>query len=114
MHLSAEAIAGWIKMGLEILWPNGVLYESKLPLMPEESNELVEKTKALLTSAFPDQVHANLGSNIADDGVDILHEMLQNRMVVKSLFYMLLDLLWLEIFPELHDILACGSALETD
>lgn len=113
-QLSAEAIAGWIKMGLEMLWPNGVLYESKPPLTPEESDELVEKAKTLLTSSFPDQVRAILGSNIAADGVDILHEMLQNRMVVKSLFYMLLDLLWLEIFPELHDILTCGSALETD
>jgi hypothetical protein len=113
-YLSADAIAGWIKMCLELIWPDGLFFDSSPPLTPDQSSELAEKTKALLSSAFPDQVRAILGSNIADDGVEILHEMLQNRMVVKSLFYMLFDLLWLEIFPEFHDILTCGSALETE
>ena len=43
---------------------------------------------------------------------EALHEMLQNRMVVKSMFYMLLDLVWEEIFPEMKDILTCGEALD--
>lgn len=112
--LSADAIAGWIEMGLDMLWPDGVFYESSPASTPEESQELADKVKTLLTSAFPDQVRSVLGSNIADDGVLVLHEMLQNRAVLKSLFYMFFDILWLEIFPEFQDFLTGAEALEND
>jgi len=41
-----------------------------------------------------------------------MHEMLQNRVVVKSLFYMLIDLLWIEVFPELRDSLSGDDPLK--
>ena len=46
-----------------------------------------------------------LGKELTKDGLDVVHEMLQNRVVVTSLFYMLFDLLWIEVFPELRDVL---------
>ena len=113
-YLNPEAIAGLIKMGLDMLWPDGVFYESSPALTPEQSQELAEKAKMLLMNAFPDQVRAILGAEITEDGLEMLHEMLQNRLVLKSLFYMFVDLLLLEVFPEFQDFLTGGCALESD
>ena len=73
-----------------------------------------QTSKDLLHSSFPEQVRAILGQELTRDGIEIFHEMLQNRMVVKSMAYMLLDLLWVEVFPELGDVMPCGSALNID
>ena len=41
-----------------------------------------------LHGGFPEQITAILGQELTEDGLDMVHEMLQNRIVVKSLFYM--------------------------
>ena len=38
-----------------------------------------------------------------DKGIDTLHEIIQNKVVLKTLTYTLLDLLLLELFPEIED-----------
>jgi hypothetical protein len=111
-HLSADALAGWIDYGLSMLWPDGVFFESKPPTTPEESKEMSDKALEKLPLIFPDQVRAIIGQEITQDGLEMLHEMLQNRVVTKSLAYMLFDLLWAETFPELQDVLTGGEALE--
>ena len=113
-HLNSEAVAGWINMLIDLLWPNGKFFESSPPLSPEEIKAQADKAKELLHSNFPDQVRAILGSELTRDGLDMFHEMLQNRMVVKSMAYMLFDHLWLEIFPEIGDVLSCGAAIDVD
>jgi len=113
-HLSPDAIADLIKMGLDLIWPDGVFFESSPALTPEQSQELAEKTKVLLKTAFPDQLRSILGTEITEDGLEMLHEMLQNRVILKSLFYMFVDLLLLEVFPEFQDFLTGGAALESD
>ena len=104
-HLSSKAVAGWIKFGLDMLWPDGLFFESSPPLTPEELAEQARKAKEVLHSSFPDAVRAVLGQELTQDGLNVLHEMLQNRAVVKSMFYQLFDLLWLEVFPEIADVL---------
>lgn len=113
-HLNAQAVAGWIDFLCNTLWPNGVFFESKPLPSQEELQAQVEVTKELLHRSFPDQVRTILGQDLTRDGMDIFHEMLQNRMVVKSMAYMLFDLLWLDVFPEIGDVLSCGSALDLD
>jgi hypothetical protein len=113
-YLNPEALADLIKLGLETIWPDGVFFESSPPLTPEQSQELAEKTREFLISAFPDQLRSILGAEITVDGLEMLHEMLQNRVVLKSLFYMFVDLLLLEVFPEFQDILTGCAALETE
>ena len=112
--VNAEALAGWVHFTLDMIWPDGVFFTSSPALTPDEEISLASKAKLGLGEAFPDQIKAVLGQNITQNGLDILHEMLQNRMVTKSMAYMLFDLLWLEIFPELQDILTCGSALDEE
>jgi Sorting nexin C terminal len=113
-HFNSGAIAGWIDMLTEMLWPNGKFFESTPPLSPEEIQAQVDQAKELLHGNFPDQVRAILGSELTRDGLDIFHEMLQNRLVVKSMAYMLFDHLWLEVFPEIGDVLSCGAAIDAD
>jgi hypothetical protein len=111
-HLSGDSIARLIQMGLDLIWPEGVFFESQPPYTPEQLDALVKGSKEALHSSFPEAVRAVLGQDLTKDGLDIFHEMLQNRLVVKSMAYMLFDLLWLEVFPEIGDVLQCGEALD--
>ncbi len=111
-HLNPEAIATLIEKILNILWPDGCWLIPRPVLTPHEEVALAEKSCQVLHESFPEQLRAILGKELTRDGLDIFHEMLQNRLVVKSLFYMLFDLLWIEVFPELRDALPCASALD--
>lgn len=111
-HVSPDALAYWINYGTETLWPDGIFFESAPALTPDQQKAQADKSRELLHSHFPDQLRTVLGGQLTRDGLDMLHEMLQNRMVVKSMFYMLFDLMWEEIFPEMKDILAGGEALD--
>jgi Sorting nexin C terminal len=113
-HLSPESLANWIKLVLNLLWPDGVWMTKAPTPTPEEERKLAEGSKELLHEGFPEQIRSILGRELTKDGMDMLHEMLQNRLVVKSLFYMLFDMLWIEIFPELRDVLTCASALDIE
>ena len=75
-QISAEAIAYWIGFGTDTLWPDGVFFESKPPLTPEQQEAASNKTRELLHSGFPDQLRTVLGGDLASDGLDILHGML--------------------------------------
>lgn len=113
-YMNADAIAGWIDFLTNMLWPNGVFFESPPPPTEEELLEQAREARALLNESFPDQVRAILGQDLTQDGMEILFEMLQNRLVVKSMAFMLFDTMWLEIFPEIGDVLQGGSALDMD
>merc|ERR1711957_920687 len=99
-YINSQSIASYIKLIREILWPNGIIFTSAVPLTPRESMELAKKSRKLLAQSFPDQLAAVLGNGITESGLDLLHEMLQNRLVLKSMTYMMLDSLLMEIFPE--------------
>ena len=70
-------------------------------------------SKKMLNKMFPDQLRKVLGRH-TDEGLAMLHEMLQNRLVLKSMAYMLMDLVWVEIFPELSDFVTGAECLEKD
>lgn len=103
-QLSSESLAQWIKVLLDLLWPDGVWMEKAPTPTEEEERILAETSREKLHEVFPDSIRSILGKELTRDGMDMLHEMLQNRLVVKSLFYMLFDMLWIEIFPELSSV----------
>jgi Sorting nexin C terminal/PX domain len=113
-YVSAEGVARLIRFAVDILWPGGVFFSSAPPLSPEELERASNNAREALHNAFPDQVRAVLGQELTRDGMDILHEMLQNRLVVKSMAYTLFDLIWFEVFPEIGDVLEGGGALDLD
>lgn len=112
--LNGEALGGSIQMLLDLLWPDGVWMTPKPLLTEEEEALLKEDSRLKLQECFPDSLRTILGKELTKDGLDMIHEMLQNRLVVKSMFYMLFDLVWIEILPELRDSLPCASALDLD
>lgn len=113
-HVNSESLAGWIKFTSDLLWPEGVFFQSKPPLTEEERDTQACKSRNALHESFPEALRAVLGQELTHDGLDIFHEMLQNRIVVKSMAYMLFDLLWIEVFPEIGDVLQCGAALDIE
>ena len=101
-YMNGEYISGWIVYLINMFWPNGVFYTKVPPLTKEEQFDLKQNSKRMIQKMFPDQLRLVLGRN-TDEGLDMLHEMLQNRLVLKSIGYMLMDLVWSELFPELND-----------
>jgi hypothetical protein len=112
--LNGDALGGWIRMLLDILWPDGVWMKARPSLTKEEEESLRSKSLVKLHAGFPNRFRKILGKELTKEGLDMIHEMLQNRLVVKSMFYMLFDLVWIEILPELRDSLPCASALDLD
>ncbi|KAL7573611.1 hypothetical protein ACA910_008745 [Epithemia clementina (nom. ined.)] len=113
-NLSTSAVADWIDVGTNLLWPDGVFLQSGSPLTSEQLADQAKKSKIALHNGFPDALRAILGQELTRDGLNIVHEMLQNRVVVRSMAYMLFDLLWVEVFPEIGDVLQGGAALDID
>jgi len=113
-HLTDEKISGLLVYMREILWPGGVFFTSGPPLTVVQKSSLKDQARKMLPQAFPDQLRMVLGQEFTEEGLDMLHEMLQNRIVVKSLGYMIIDMIWLEIFPELSDTLSGAKALDSD
>ena len=107
-YINGEYISGWIFYLVDMFWPNGIFYIKDPPLTEEEQFDLKQNSKKMLQKVFPDQLKTVLGKH-TDEGLDMLHEMLQNRLVLKSMGYMIMDLLWVELFPELNDDFFTGA-----
>jgi hypothetical protein len=112
-YMNGEWISGWIYYLVDSFWPNGVFYTKAQPPSNDELLALKHNSKKMLRKSFPDQLRTVLGKH-TDEGLDMLHEMLQNRLVLKSMFYMLLDLVWEELFPELGDFVTGAESLEKE
>jgi hypothetical protein len=112
-YLSSRSVASYIKFVKGFIWPNGVIFTSATPLTRDESEALASTSKILLRESFPDHLTAVLGHEISDNGSDLIHEMLNNRLVLKSMIYMMADTILLEAFPEMSDVLTCSQVLES-
>jgi hypothetical protein len=113
-QLNGEALGGWIRILLDLLWPDGVWGKPK-PILTEDEEALLKiESREKLHEGFPNKFRKILGKELTREGLDMVHDMIQNRLVVKSMFYMLFDLVWIEILPELRDSLPCATALDLD
>lgn len=113
-HLTADSISNLVRLVLDILWPDGVWMTPKPQPTREEERTMSEGCRVALQEVFPEQIRSVLGPELTSDGLDMLHEMLQNRLVLKSMFYMLFDLVWIEVFPELRDFLTGATVLDIE
>jgi hypothetical protein len=112
-YINGEWVSGWIFYLIDMFWPNGVFYTREPELTESERMDLKLNSKKMLDQVFPLQLRTVLGKH-SDEGLDMLHEMLQNRLVLKSIAYMILDLVWAEIFPELSDFVTGAACLEKE
>jgi hypothetical protein len=69
-HLSGDAIGGWIRTLLDILWPDGVWGKAKPLLTKEEEDMLRDEAKIKLQEGFPDQFRKILGKELTVDGLE--------------------------------------------
>lgn len=112
-YMNGDWISGWIYYMIDMFWPSGVYYTKGPDLTEEEQLDLKRESKKILEEMFPDQLKTVLGKH-TEEGLDMLHEMLQNRVVLKSMGYMIMDLVWAEIFPELRDFITGAKSLEKE
>ena len=112
-YMNGEWVSGWILYLVNMFWPNGVFYKRGPPVSQDESLRLKLDSKKMIEKTFPDQLRTVLGKH-TEKGLDMLHEMLQNRLVLKSVAYMLVDLVLVELFPELNDFVTGSECLEKD
>jgi hypothetical protein len=111
-YLSSRSIASYVRYVRNLIWPDGVIFASAPALSKQESIELSKESRKILRNVFPDQLSTILGNEITENGIDLLHEMLNNRLILKSMSYMIADTLLLEIFPEMSDVLTCSQVLD--
>ena len=104
----------WIRLAREIIWPDGVFFTPRPELTDKEKKIQEEEAKEMLIKVFPEQMRSLLGQEIANDGLAVFHEMLQNRVVLRSIAYMLMDEVWVSVFPELRDFVTCARVLESE
>ena len=112
-YMNGQWMSGWIYYFVNMFWPNGIFYTKVPPLTEEEMARLRHNSKKMIEKKFPVQLRTVLGKH-TDEGLDMLHEMLQNRLVLKSMAYMILDLVWVELFPELRDFVTGAECLEKE
>ena len=112
-YMNGEWISGWILYLVDMFWPNGVFYTKEPPATEEELFLQKQNSKKMLEKMFPDQLRTVLGKH-TNEGLDMLHEMLQNRLVLKSMAYMIMDLIWIELFPELGEFVTGAECLEKE
>ncbi|KAL7497818.1 hypothetical protein ACHAWT_005738 [Skeletonema menzelii] len=110
-YMNGEWISGWIYYLVDMFWPDGVFYTKAPDLTEGEQLDLKRNSKKILEKMFPDQLKTVLGKHTESSQ---LHEMLQNRVVLKSMAYMIMDLVWAEIFPELGDFVTGAESLEKE
>eukprot|EP00980_Cylindrotheca_fusiformis_P018079 scaffold5799_cov110-Cylindrotheca_fusiformis.AAC.6 len=82
-YLNSDAVAKWINTLLGVLWPDGVWMTPREPYTEDEEKQLREDARQKLHAGFPEQIAAILGHDLTRDGLDIVHEMLQNRVVIR-------------------------------
>ncbi|XP_071484114.1 sorting nexin-13-like [Diadema antillarum] len=93
-------VAELVKRFKESFWPGGVLAEDPTPR--EESTKLRTRVaaKAELFGSVPDDLKNFIGSETTRRGMLRIFDMLQNQMLNKRLFYVLLENLLQTLFPE--------------
>ena len=63
----------------------------------------MEEVRAQLPQLIPAQVSKVLGLELSEKGLQTLHCMLQNELILKSFVYSVVDELLIEMFPEMKD-----------
>lgn len=94
---------------LKSYWPGGVL-ASAYPVRSDDMKEMTTNAaKALLVDNIP-EVFCNLvGAQTAKHGILKIFNALQNSTHNKQLFYELLEILMVELFPEIRQLKVKGS-----
>ncbi|XP_039440568.1 sorting nexin-25 [Culex pipiens pallens] len=89
---------------LKALWPGGVLTVKSVDRSEDQQEMTMNAAKSLLLDNIPDLLGNLIGAQNARAGIMKLFDNVQNPVYNKQLFYDLLEILMLELFPEIRQL----------
>ncbi|XP_062991561.1 sorting nexin-25 isoform X1 [Elgaria multicarinata webbii] len=92
----------YINVFRDAFWPNGKLASSTKPRSEEQSRETKQKAQQKLLENIPDTLQSLVGQQNARHGIIKVFNALQETKANKHLLYVLLELLLIELCPELR------------
>ncbi|KAL7981909.1 hypothetical protein Chor_000966 [Crotalus horridus] len=92
----------YINIFRDAFWPNGKLASSPKPTNEQQSQETKQKAQQKLLENIPDTLQSLVGQQNARHGVIKVFNALQETKANKHLLYVLLEMLLLELCPELR------------
>ncbi|CAO3622892.1 unnamed protein product [Cunninghamella echinulata] len=105
--LSEPFLVFYLRLGRELLWPNGVFMQRGKPVTPLQREQMRIRAERLLVIALPQPLtHTLFGTDDMNQLQSHLHDTLaplNNKYINKHLMYLLIDLIISKIFPELVD-----------
>ena len=103
--LSEPFLVFYLRLGRDLLWPNGVLVRRGVPPTPLQREQMRIRAERLLVLALPKPMaHAVFGTDEVNRLQSHIHEALaplQHKYINKHLMYLLIDLVLGKVFPEL-------------
>ncbi|CAO3645073.1 unnamed protein product [Cunninghamella blakesleeana] len=105
--LSEPFLVFYLRLGRELLWPNGVFMQRGKPVTPLQREQMRIRAERLLAIALPQPITRTLfGTDDMNQLQSHLHDTLaplNNKYINKHLMYLLVDLIIAKVFPELVD-----------
>ncbi|XP_060102448.1 sorting nexin-25 isoform X2 [Heteronotia binoei] len=99
---SEPMLVYYINVFRDAFWPNGKLASSTKPRSEEQGQETKQKAQQKLLENIPDTLQSLVGQQNARHGVIKVFNALQETKANKHLLYVLLELLLIELCPELR------------
>lgn len=89
---------------LKAYWPGGVLTIKSTDRTEDQQEMTMNAAKSLLLDNIPDLLCNLIGAQNARNGIMKLFDNAQNATYNKQLFYDILEILMLEVFPEIRQL----------
>lgn len=103
--LSEDHIVFYLRLGSDLLWPDGVFLQRADPPTPLQREQMRVRAERLLTLAIPAKIRATIfETKDLNELQNHIHETLQplhNKQINKHLLYLLVDLILAKVLPEL-------------
>ncbi|KAI8364941.1 PXA domain-containing protein [Blakeslea trispora] len=103
--LSEDHIVFYLRLGSDMLWPDGVFIQRTDPPTPLQKEQMRTRAERLLTVAIPERVGAVLFNtkdlNELQSQIHDIVEPFQNKHINKHLIYLLFDHILAKTLPEL-------------
>ncbi|KAI7889997.1 PXA domain-containing protein [Mucor mucedo] len=103
--LSEDHIVFYLRLGSDLLWPDGEFLQRVDPPTPLQREQMRVRAERLLTISIPANIRAILFETTElDELQNHIHDTLepvQNKQINKHLLYILIDLILTKVLPEL-------------
>ena len=86
----------------EYLWPNGEWGEAVPERTADEMKQSRDSSRKMLLEAIPESLIKIFSKEKCLEGVQTLHDFMQCKILVKNLFFTLLDMMLLRLFDDIN------------